>query len=76
MYKLQRKIIIKQRNKARGTRGEFRTVMLGEFSRIEHAEQVMQLMSDYGAGYGLYIHVPRYHAVAAALLREEMTGEN
>lgn len=59
MFYLKRKITIKKHNRTRQIKGEYRTVMLGQFRKIEHAQQVMKLMTDYSAGYGLYVHIPR-----------------
>lgn len=74
MFYLKRKIVIKKRDRGRGTKAESRTVMLGQFRKIEHARHVMQLMTDYKAGYGLYVHIPREEGMAY-LLRSQAERE-
>lgn len=50
-FELKRKILIRK--------GESKYVDVAVFKLLIHAQEVMQLMNDYGAGYGLYILHPK-----------------
>ena len=50
-FELKRKILVK---KDKAT-----YVDVAVFKVLENAQEVMQLMTDYGAGYGLYILYPK-----------------